>query len=357
MRVVVAMSGGVDSAVACALVVRAGYQAVGVTLHLADLSGVGLGVSRCCSLEDVESARAVCAQLGVPHYVLNMEDVFRVEVLDLFVEGYLAGRTPSPCVRCNSRVKFGQLLEAARTLGGEAVASGHYARRVVAASGEAELWRGVDRDKDQSYFLFELTQTQLQSLMFPLGELTKRQVRQIARELELPVAEKPDSQEVCFVPPGKTYREVLAALASDRLPPEGEVVDQEGRVLGRHPGFVNFTVGQRRGLGVATGTKLYVVDIIPTQNRVVVGEAPGLAKRHLAVEQVNWLIHPPTTLRALVQVRSRHSPQQATLEVDGESEKVTVTFDQPVVAPTPGQAAVFYCGERVLGGGYISRAW
>lgn len=355
MKVIVAMSGGVDSAVACALLAREGHQVMGVTLHLADLSRVGLGVSRCCSLDDVATARAVCELLGVPHYVVNMEDTFQREVLGLFVEGYLSGQTPSPCVRCNSRVKFGELLRIAETFGADAVASGHYARVRRGEHGELQLLRGVDREKDQSYFLFEVTQEQLQRVIFPLGDMTKPQVRALATELGLPNAQKPDSQEVCFVPQGKTYREVLAKLAGPRLPGPGEVVDEEGHVLGHHPGFVGFTVGQRRGLGVASGRRLYAVAVKPGENRVVVGEAPSLGKSFLEVREVNWLITPPASLEVEVQVRSRHRPQAALVELKGLS--VLVRFREPVFAPAPGQAAVFYQGERVVGGGFIARAW
>ncbi len=349
------MSGGVDSAVACALLARQGYEVIGVTLHLADLSRVGLGVSRCCSLDDVANARAVCQALGVPHYVLNMEQAFHREVLGLFVEGYLAGQTPAPCVRCNSRGKFGELLSLAATFGADAVASGHYARVVRGESGEVGLFRGTDREKDQSYFLFELPREKLSHVLFPLGTMTKREVRALAAEMGLPNAQKPDSQEVCFVPEGKTYREVLARLAGDRLPGPGEVIDETGRVLGQHGGFVGFTVGQRRGLGVASGRRLYVVAVDAAHNRVVVGGQESLAKAHLEVEQVNWLVDPPQQLEADVQIRSRHRAQPATIEVKGSC--AIVHFREPAMAPAPGQAAVFYQGERVLGGGFIAAAW
>lgn len=355
MRVLVAMSGGVDSALACALMVQAGFEVIGVTVHLVDLSAQGLGVSRCCSLEDVEGARAVCSQLGVPHYVFNMEGSFRREVLDLFVEGYLAGRTPSPCIRCNSRVKLGELVQVADRLGAELLATGHYARLVLDEEGTPHLCRARDRDKDQSYFLFDLKRTHLARLMFPLGEMTKAEVRAKARELGLPNAAKPDSQEVCFVPQGKSYLDVLAVLAPSRLPGPGEIVDRQGRVVGRHPGFVGFTVGQRRGLGVAAGRRLYVTALEPEANRVVVGEEQDLRRRHLEVREVNWLVPPEAGLEAWVQVRSRHQPQPAQLEV--EDERVLVHFAEPVFAPAPGQAAVFYRGEEVLGGGFIAAAW
>lgn len=349
------MSGGVDSAVACALMVAAGHEVVGVTLHLVDLSREGLGVSRCCSLEDVEGARAVCAQLGVPHYVLNMEGQFRREVLDFFVSGYLAGQTPSPCIRCNSRVKFGQLLALLPTFGAEAVASGHYARLVRDGKGRVHLLRARHQEKDQSYFLFDLPAKDLGRVLFPLGDMSKDEVRQRASQLGLPNARKPDSQEVCFVPPGKTYVDVLRALAEPQLPGPGEVVDSQGNVLGRHQGFVGFTVGQRRGLGVASGRRLYVVALEPQENRVVVGEQPELWRRHLEVREVNWLVPPGPRLSALVQVRSHHPAQAAELEV--EEGRVLVHFAEPVFAPAPGQAAVFYQGEEVLGGGFIFRTW
>jgi len=355
MRVLVAMSGGVDSAVACALLARQGHEVVGVTLHLADLSRVGLGVSRCCSLADVENARAVCHKLGVPHYVLDMEGEFRREVLEFFVEGYLGGRTPSPCVRCNSRVKFGQLVKLAATFGADVVASGHYARVALDEAGRPHLYRGLDREKDQSYFLFDLTPEQLAKMRFPLGNMTKAEVRKLATAWGLPNATKPDSQEVCFVPEGKRYVDVLRALAPERLPGAGEIVDTAGRVLGRHPGFVRFTVGQRRGLGLASGERLYVLKVDPVGNRVVVGPGDALYRQHVEVGEVNWLVPPAQRLEAHVQVRSRHQPQRAVLSVDGN--QVRVAFFEPVLAPTPGQAAVFYAGDEVLGGGFILRAW
>lgn len=355
MRVVVALSGGVDSAVACALMVREGHEVIGVTLHLADLSKHGLGVSRCCSLDDVENARAVCAGLGVPHYVLNMESSFRKEVLDFFVEGYLSGKTPSPCVRCNSRVKFGELVKILDDFEAQLVVSGHYARLVKDEQGRPHLLRARDREKDQSYFLFDLTPKQLSKLLFPLGELTKGEVRLLAKELGLPNAAKPDSQEVCFVPQGKSYTEVLRVLAADKLPGPGEVVNSQGQRLGFHQGFVNFTVGQRRGIGIASGRRLYVTEIDPRGNRVMVGDEEELFRSHLEVREVNWLVAPQETFRAKVQIRSRHQGEEAEIEV--EPDRLLVHFLGKVMAPAPGQAAVFYLEDEVLGGGFITRSW
>lgn len=355
MRVVVALSGGVDSAVACALAVKEGHEVIGVTLHLSDLSKQGLEVSRCCSQDDVENARAVCAVLGVPHYVFNMEESFRKEVLDFFVEGYLSGTTPSPCVRCNSRVKFGELLSILDDFEAQAVVSGHYARLVKDEQGRSHLFRAFDREKDQSYFLFDLTRKQLSKLLFPLGELTKAEVRLLAEDLGLPNASKAESQEVCFVPQGKSYAEVLRILAPGKLPGSGEVLNSQGQRLGFHQGFVNFTVGQRRGIGIASGKRLYVTEIDPRGNRVIVGGKDELFRRHLEVQKVNWLVEPKKSFRAWVQIRSRHKPQEAEIEV--EPDRLLVHFLGNVLAPAPGQAAVFYLGDEVLGGGFITRSW
>ena len=260
MLIAVAMSGGVDSAVAAALLVREGHDVVGVTLQLADLSADGLGVSRCCAPIDVEMARAVAGRLGIAHHVLDMTGQFREGVLDPFVESYLAGETPLPCALCNARVKFGELLRVVPQFGAQALATGHYARTAGGKDGPA-LLRGRSPAKDQSYFLFGLSRDQLARVRFPLGEMTKDEVRAVARGLGLPNSGRRDSQEVCFVPEGGSYSDVLERLAPGRLPGAGDVVDMDGRVVGRHPGFHHFTVGQRRGLGVAGNTKLYVVEV------------------------------------------------------------------------------------------------
>lgn len=358
MRVVVALSGGVDSATAAARLCRAGHEVIGVTLRLADLSSCGLGASRCCSPGDLERAARVCWQLGIPHHAVDAGEPFQHEVIEPFVEAYLGGRTPSPCIRCNSRVKLGALVPFARQVGAEAVATGHYARCDADGQGRARLWRGADAEKDQSYFLFDLSREQLGLLSLPLGGSSKAEVRAEAAALGLASAGQPDSQEICFVPADGSYVQVLETLAGDRLPPAGDIVDGTGRVLGRHRGVHLLTVGQRAGLGIAAGERLYVVAIDAAANRVVLGRQGELERRRLDLEQVNWLLpdDPTEELRASVQVRSRHRPAGATV-CPTPDRRAEVCFDEPVSAPAPGQAAVFYDGERVLGGGWIVRTF
>jgi len=357
VKVVVALSGGVDSSTAAARLCNQGHDVLGATLRLADLSSCGLGASRCCSPGDLERAARVCWQLGIPHHVVEAGVGFQHEVIEPFVDAYLGGRTPSPCIRCNSRVKMGALVPFARQVGAEAVATGHYARCDADGQGSARLWRGADADKDQSYFLFDLSRDQLEMLRLPLGESSKAEVRAEAASLGLASAAQPDSQEICFVPVDGSYVQVIEALAPDRRPPAGDIVDGTGRVLGQHRGVHLFTVGQRTGLGVATGERLYVVALDATENRVVLGRQGELQRRRLDLEQVNWLLpdEPAGELRASVQVRSRHRPASATVLPLPEG-RAEVWFDAPVSAPAPGQAAVFYDGNRVLGGGWIARA-
>ena len=350
-RVVVAMSGGVDSSLAAALVLEAGYEVVGITLHLAGES------SRCCSLADAEDARRVAERLGVRFYVANYRERFRREVMEAFADSYLAGRTPIPCVVCNSRFKFDYLLERARVLGATSVASGHYARLDVdPATGLRRLRRARDAGKDQTYYLFELKQEQLEAVRFPLGELTKAEVRTQARALGLVTADKPESQEICFVPDGD-YAAAVERIRPGALPGEGAIVDASGRERGRHRGIHRFTVGQRRGLRIAAEQRLYVTELDTERNRVVVGGREQLLAAGAQLERVNWIAGraPTAPLRAQVRVRARHAGAAAWVE-PGPEGQARVVFDEPVAAVSPGQAAVFEAGDVVLGGGWIRAA-
>jgi len=366
MRIAVAMSGGVDSSTAAALLREAGHEIIGFTMQLwdqrrnlvLDENGEPLP-SRCCSLDDVYDARRVAQQLGFPFYVLNLERDFERAVVQPFVQSYLSGETPIPCVACNSRLKFASLDRLAHSLGCERVATGHYARIVRDdETGRYKLLRGRDRHKDQSYFLWELTQQQLARAIFPLGDLTKEEVRAAARRFGLTVAEKAESQEICFVPDGDYAGFIdryLEAEGGER-PPVGEIISTSGEVLGTHKGIHNYTVGQRRGLGIAHGRPLYVVAIDAERNRVIVGESEDLLSREFSAAGVNWVAcdEPTVPVRAEVRVRYRHEAAPATIEVTGEG-RARVRFDEPQRAITPGQATVFYRGDEVLGGGWIVR--
>lgn len=355
MRIVCAMSGGVDSSVAAALLVDEGHEVVGLTMKLYDAGGDhhrGRG-GTCCSPAEIDQARDVCAQLGIPHYTVDEKDRFTESVIDDFAREYAAGRTPNPCVRCNEHVKFGPLIARARALGAEWLATGHYARNEAGA-----LLRAVDESKDQSYFLFAIGAERLARIRFPLGTWHKDQVRERARTLGLTNADTPDSQELCFVG-GRDHGEVVEqrarALGLDTaaLQP-GEVVDESGAVLGAHAGIHRVTIGQRRGLRIAGTAPRYVLRVLPEQRRVVVGDAESLLVQGLVLHDFRRLapLGERETLRAEVQIRHRGRPAPATLELAGQVARVR--FEQPVNAAAPGQAAVVYAGDRVLGGGWIA---
>jgi len=363
--IAVAMSGGVDSSTVAAMLRAEGQNVIGLTMQLwnqrrlAGHEGMPEAVTgRCCSLDDVYDARRVAETIGIPYYVVNHEERFERDVVRPFVEEYLSGRTPIPCSLCNNHLKFDQLLTVAQQIGADAVATGHYAR--VEFDDERGRWllkRPTDRSKDQTYFLFGLTQEQLSRTLFPLGGMTKPEVRELARKHGLALAEKPDSQEICFVPGGdyKRFLDAYLAEQGDALPDtSGELVTTEGRVLGEHAGIHNFTVGQRKGLGVATGSPLYVIQIKGDSRQVIVGEQENLYSKTLIARRTNLIAFDELRepMRVSVKIRHRHEPAAAVLEKTAADE-IRVTFDEPQRAITPGQAAVLYDQDVVVGGGWI----
>ena len=353
-RVVVAMSGGVDSAVAAGLLVRAGYEVIGITMRLWTLDDpdAPVGKKRCCSVEDTDDARQAADVLGIPHYVLNMEREFRDRVVDYFVAEYGRGRTPNPCLACNEHVKFRALLDRAVALEADFLATGHYARIERVPGGRYRLLRAVDDSKDQSYVLYTMRQGELARTLFPVGAYAKPQIRELAHEMGLLLADKPDSADICFVPDGD-YKSFVRA----RLPQAAGVMrGASGSVIGEHAGIAGFTIGQRRGLGVALGEKRFVTGIDPELNVITIGPEDDLMSRALIAEQVNWIGGaPPGPLRAHAKIRYRTPPAPATV-TPLEGGRARAVFDGPQRAITPGQAAVFYDGDEVLGGGAILRA-
>ena len=359
MRTVVAMSGGVDSSVAAALVADRG-DAIGLSMQLYDASGTEAGAERkfgrCCSIDDLSDARRVAATIGIPHYIVNFEREFEQKVIGNFVGEYTAGRTPIPCVHCNGDLKFATLLDRAEGLGADRVATGHYARvRFDEATGLHQLLRGVDAEKDQSYFLFTLTQAQLSRAEFPIGELAKADVRAIARERGLPVADKPDSHEICFIPDGD-HASFVERHAPEAARP-GVFTDAAGAVVGTHEGAHRFTVGQRKGLRLSAGVPLYVLEINTKDQKVTVGAKADLERTGLEADGFNWMSGsaPGSAVRAAVKIRHRAKDAPCTLTPLG-GDRVRVAFDTPQSAVAPGQAVVAYDGDVVIGGGWIQRA-
>jgi tRNA-specific 2-thiouridylase len=360
MRVVVAMSGGVDSSVAAGLMVEQGHEVVGLTMKLRDTTAeerAGRSAS-CCSPDDVMDARGVCDLMGIPHYTADYRDAFRRAVMEPFARAYLQGRTPNPCVLCNDHLKFAALLTRARALGADLLVTGHYARTWTDADGRVHLGVAADARKDQSYFLFGIAPEALARIRFPLGDMDKPAVRGHAKRLGLPIWDKPDSEDICFVPGGDYARVVEEILAESGAPPPpaGRIVDEAGRELGRHEGIHRFTVGQRKGLGVSRGEPLYVLGVDAASGDVRVGDADGLGASGLVARDCNWLVDPPSAEGRAVtaRIRYRHAGVPARVHADGGG-GARVEFETAVRAVSPGQAVVFYDGDEVLGGGWIER--
>ena len=353
-RVVVAMSGGVDSSVVAAMLKEEGYDVIGITLQLYD-HGVAIGKKgACCAGQDINDARNVAAQIDIAHYVLNYESKFKESVMEDFADSYLAGETPVPCIKCNQSVKFKDLLGTARDLQADVMATGHYVQRKLGVNAQSELHRAHDEGKDQSYFLFATTQQQLDFLRFPLGGFKKEYTRELAEKYTLPVFAKPDSQDICFVPNGN-YAKVIEKLRPGALD-SGDIVDMQGNVLAKHDGIINYTVGQRKGLGIAHSEPLYVITLDAEKKQVVVGKKEDLLTKTFIIRDMNWLAHNAVSNDSILQVKTRstQAPAYATIMMRAGN-KAEITLLDPREAVAPGQACVIYDGDRVLGGGWITR--
>ena len=364
-RIVVAMSGGVDSSVTAALLVKAGFNVVGLTMQLYDHGKALQKKGACCAGSDINDARSVANKLGIAHYVLNYENLFQDQVMEDFADSYLKGETPIPCIRCNQTVKFTDMFDRAKKLGASAMATGHYIRR-KRKFGKPALYKGIDNFKDQSYFLFATTNEQLEFLRFPLGSLTKDETRNVAKLYELNVAEKPDSQDICFVPEGK-YADIVRKLRPGSID-KGNIVDIKGNILGQHNGIIDYTIGQRKGIGIGgrkgvedKDTILYVIELDPYKNQVIVGPKEYLKCKEIVINECNWITENPQKMKSKVWVKLRNSsdPVSGKINVDLETGSSALLFDEPQYGVSTGQAAVVYNPEdteHVLGGGWITKA-